>query len=65
MTKDTVRSKDGLRTVGMYPLNCREISFKYNDKYQKEYLWPGTDLLSPSRVFDGTSDKSGIERWRK
>ena len=65
MTKDTVRSKDGLRTVGMYPLNCREISFKYNDKYQKEYLWPGGDLLSPSRVFDGTSDKSGIERWRK
>ena len=65
MTKDTVRSKDGLRTVGMYPLNCREISFKYNDKYQKKYVWPDTDLLSPSRVFDGTSDKSGLERWRK
>ena len=65
MTKDTIRSKDGLRTVGMYPLNCREITFKYNDKYKDQYVWPDTDLLSPSRVFDGTGDKSGLERWRK
>ena len=65
MTKDTIRSKDGLRTVGMYPLNCREITFKYNNKYKDQYVWPDTDLLSPSRVFDGTGDKSGLERWRK
>lgn len=68
MTRDasyTIRSKDGLRTVGMYPLNCREITFKYNDKYKDQYVWPDIDLLSPSRVFDGTGDKSGLERWRK
>ena len=34
MTKNTIRSKDGLRTVNMYPLNCREITFEYNNQYQ-------------------------------
>ena len=61
----TIRSKDGLRTVNMYPLNCREITFEYNNQYQEKYVWPDGDLLSPSRVFDGTSDKSGLDRWRK
>ena len=69
MKKETIRSKDGKRTVGMYPESCREITFKYNNHYRKEnkYGWPDDShlLLSPSRIFDGTKDKSGLEAWRK
>ena len=68
--KNTPRSKDGKRTVGMYPESCREITFKYNDFYNEErdsYGWPEDShlLLSPTRILDGTKDKSGLEAWRK
>ena len=68
--KDTPRSKDGKRTVGMYPESCREITFKYNDFYNEErdsYGWPEDShlLLSPTRILNGTKDKSGLEAWRK
>ena len=67
--KDTPRSKDGKRTVGMYPESCREITFKYNDFYEERdsYGWPEDShlLLSPTRILDGTKDKSGLEAWRK
>ena len=69
LKKGAIRSKDGKRTVGMYPENCREITFKYNNHYRKEnkYGWPDDShlLLSPSRIFDGTKDKSGLVAWRK
>jgi genome maintenance exonuclease 1 len=67
--EETMRSKDGKRTVGMYPESCREITFVYDDhhKARGEYEWPNDShlLLSPSRIFDGTKDKSGLEAWRK
>ena len=68
--KNTPRSKDGKRTVGMYPESCREITFKYNDFYNEErdsYGWPEDShlLLSPTRILDGTKDKAGLEAWRK
>jgi len=67
--KKTIRSRDGKRTVGMYPESCREITFNYNDHYEKRgnYGWPEDSdlLLSPTRILDGTKDKSGLEAWRK
>lgn len=64
--KQTVRSKDGKRNVGMYPENLREITFKYNDRYQPFYN--NDDYygdLSPSRIFNMTEDQSGLEKWRQ
>ena len=67
--KKTIRSKDGKRTVGMYPESCREITFVYDDHHKERdsYGWPEDShlLLSPSRILDGTKDKSGLEAWRK
>tara|TARA_R100001594_G_scaffold7561_3_gene20359 strand:+ start:3993 stop:4742 length:750 start_codon:yes stop_codon:yes gene_type:complete len=63
--KKNVWSKDGKRTVDMYPNNLKEAIFKYNKKYNKKYIWPEERLFSPSRVLDQTSDKSFLEAWRK
>ena len=63
--KKIIKSKDGKRVVGMYPENLREVTFKHNDKYESFYNnddYHGD--LSPSRIFDQTEDKSGLERWR-
>ena len=63
--KNTIRNKNGKRTVGMYPINCREINFRFSNKYQNKYIWPQEDFLSPSRIFNGTNDKSFLEKWRQ
>ena len=63
--KKNVWSKDGRRTVNMYPDNLKEVTFKYNNKYIEKYVWPEERLLSPSRILNATSDKSFLEKWRK
>jgi len=67
MKKETIRSKDGKRTVGMYPENLREVTFKFNTHYVNKYGWEddSSRLLSPSKILDGTKDKAGLEAWRK
>ena len=39
------------------------MNFKHKNLYN--YSWPEDRLLSPTRVLDMTSDKSGLEAWRK
>jgi genome maintenance exonuclease 1 len=67
MKKEVVRSKDKKRTVGMYPESLRETTFIHNNKYKEKYIWPNNShlLLSPSRILDGTKDKTGLDAWRK
>ena len=38
--KKNVWSKDGRRTVNMYPDNLKEVTFKHNNKYIEKYVWP-------------------------
>lgn len=66
MKPETIRSKDGLLTVGMYPENCRELRFVYNKKYESLYKWPEDShlLLSFSRIM-GSTPKPSIQNWIK
>ena len=65
-----VWSKDGERTINMYPKHLQEITFKLNTNFSlnTHFYWSDEqkkNLFSPSRVLNLTSDKSGLERWRK
>ena len=66
MKEQTIRSKDGLLTVGMYPQDCREIRFVYNNKYESLYGWPEDShlLLSSSRIND-SKPNPGIKKWEQ
>lgn len=68
--KKNVWSKDGKRTINMYPKHLQEITFKLNTNFslREHFYWSDDqkkNLFSPSRVINLTSDKSGLERWRK
>ena len=68
--KKNVWSKDGKRTVNMYPESLREVTFGLNLEYslKKNYYWTTTQkkkLFSPTRVINLTSDKSGLAAWRR
>ena len=69
MKKD-IWSKDGKRTVNMYPDSLKEVTFGLNLEYslKKNYYWTAKQkkkLFSPTRVINLTSDKSGLAAWRR